>query len=98
MFRQYVNAGEVHPCVIVDDLSRTGDALLQTVELVNDLGAQVIGCGVIVRFTSSPDRLATKDGEEVPIHSLVEFEAKWYNGGEHCEECTKDVQPEHVRF
>ena len=26
-FRQYVNAGEVHPCVIVDDISRTGKAL-----------------------------------------------------------------------
>src|SRR5918997_5524329 len=43
MFRQYVNSGEVNPCVIVDDITRTGDALIETVELVRNLGAKVIG-------------------------------------------------------
>src|ERR1700755_3465055 len=50
MFRQYVNSGEVHPCVIVDDISRTGKALQETVDIVSQLGARVIGCGVIIRF------------------------------------------------
>src|ERR671915_1300148 len=50
MFRQYVQKGDVHPCVIVDDISRTGAALQQTVEIVQQLGARVVGCGVIVRF------------------------------------------------
>ena len=54
MFRQYVNAGEVHPCVIVDDISRTGKALQETVDIVQQLGAKVIGCGVIVRFQARP--------------------------------------------
>ena len=57
MFRQYINEGEVNPCVIVDDISRTGKALQETVELVRALGAQVIGCGVIVRFRSSPTHI-----------------------------------------
>src|SRR5919202_748426 len=57
MFRQYVQKGEVHPCVIVDDISRTGTALQETVGLVRQLGARVIGCGVIVRFRNAPSQL-----------------------------------------
>src|SRR5919107_6168579 len=45
MFRQYVNSGEVNPCILVDDIIRTGDALKETVKIVEDLGAKVIGCG-----------------------------------------------------
>ena len=94
LFRQYVNQGEINPCVIVDDIARTGDALLETVDLVRELGATVIGCGVIVRFTSCPDRI----NEEVPIVSLVEFDAKWYEEGQDCADCSKDAPEEHVRF
>src|ERR1044072_2754853 len=54
MFRQYVNAGEVHPCVIVDDISRSGTALQETVEIVQQLGARVIGAATIVRFRRAP--------------------------------------------
>ncbi len=94
MFRQYINQGEINPCVIVDDIARTGDALLETVALVREeLGANVIGCGAIVRFTSAPDHI---DG--VPIVSLVEFEAKWYDDDEVCVDCKENAPIEHVRF
>src|ERR1700755_956958 len=43
MFRQYVNAGEVNPAVVVDDISRTGEAINETVSLVRELGTRVIG-------------------------------------------------------
>ena len=98
MFRQYVNAGEVHPCVIVDDISRTGTALQETVGIVRQLGAQVIGCGVIVRFRNSPARLEVPGDEPVPILSLVDFDAKWYDNGADCSECKHGAQEEHVRF
>jgi orotate phosphoribosyltransferase len=98
MFRQYVNAGEVHPCVIVDDISRTGTALQETVELVRQLGAQVIGCGVIVRFRSSPASLEVPGSDPVPILSLADFDAKWYDDGQSCDECKRDAPVEHVRF
>ncbi|HEY0174432.1 MAG TPA: phosphoribosyltransferase family protein [Pyrinomonadaceae bacterium] len=98
MFRQYVNAGEVNPCVIVDDLSRTGKALSETVELVRQLGAQVIGCGVIVRFRSSPSQIEVPGTDPVPVLSLVDFDAKWYDDGESCGECKQDAPAEHVRF
>src|ERR687883_1162862 len=77
MFRQYVNQGEVNPCIIVDDLIRSGHAIEETVALVKELGAPIIGCGAIVRFTTAPQEV-----EGVPIKSLIEFEAKFYETGD----------------
>lgn len=93
-FRQYVNQGGVNPVIIVDDITRTGEALLETVDLVRELGAPIIGCGVIVRFTSAPEKL----DDDVPILSLAEYDAKWYDDGEACVECRDGAQAEHVRF
>jgi orotate phosphoribosyltransferase len=94
MFRQYVQKGEVNPCIIVDDIIRSGDALQETVKLVEDLGVQIIGCGAIVRFKGAPDHL----GEDVPIKSLVEFDSKFYDSGDDCAECKSGAPVEHVRF
>ena len=94
MFRQYINKGEVNPCIIVDDIIRSGDAIRQTVALVQELGAQVIGCGTIVRFKGGLDRI----NDDIPIKSLVEFEANFYDAGEDCSDCKKDAPAEHVRF
>jgi orotate phosphoribosyltransferase len=63
MFRQYINKGEVNPCIIVDDIIRSGDAILQTVELVRELGARVIGCGTIVRFRDAIDKI----NDDIPV-------------------------------
>ena len=93
MFRQYVNQGEVNPCIIVDDIIRSGQAIEETAKLVKSLGAKIIGCGAIVRFTSAPDEM-----EGIPIKSLVEFDAHMYDSGEACADCTKDAPAEHVRF
>jgi orotate phosphoribosyltransferase len=98
MFRQYVNSGEVHPCVVVDDISRTGTALQETVEIVQQLGARVIGCAVIVRFRGSSAHLEVPGDEPVPILSLVDFDAKWYDNGDACTDCKQGAPEEHVRF
>ena len=99
MFRQYVNKGEVYPAVIVDDISRTGKALQETVELVRQLGTRVIGCGVIVRFKTAPDHIESPYGDDpIPVLSLNEFDAKWYDTADACAECTHGVAPESVRF
>jgi orotate phosphoribosyltransferase len=92
-FRQYVNKGEVNPCIMVDDIIRSGAAIDETDALVKELGASVIGCGAIVRFTSATDKLGA-----VPIRSLVEFDAQMYDEGDACSDCKKDVPVEHVRF
>jgi orotate phosphoribosyltransferase len=93
MFRQYVNQGEVNPCIIVDDIIRSGSAIEETVTLVKELGAKIIGCGTIVRFTSAPDNI---DG--VPIKSLIDFDAKIYDTGDQCADCKESAPEEHVRF
>ena len=93
MFRQYVKSGEINPCVIVDDIIRSGDAIRETVAIVRELGAQVIGCGAIVRFRNAPAEI---DGIE--IKSLVEFAAKLYGAADQCAECQQDAPVEHVRF
>ena len=93
MFRQYVNQGEVNPCIIVDDIIRSGHAIEETTGLVKALGSKVIGCGAIVRFTSAPDTL-----EDGPIKSLVDFDAHMYDSEKDCRDCKKGVPIEHVRF
>ncbi|HET6853311.1 MAG TPA: phosphoribosyltransferase family protein [Pyrinomonadaceae bacterium] len=93
MFRQYVNQGEVNPCIIVDDIIRSGKAIEETVKLVKSLGARIIGCGAIVCFDSAP-----KEIEGVPIKSLVEFGARMYEKDQACAECKEGVAAEEVRF
>jgi orotate phosphoribosyltransferase len=93
MFRQYVNQGEINPCIIVDDIIRSGHAIEETVELVRGLGAPIIGCGAIIRFKSASDQI-----EGVTIKSLAEFDEKYYESAEACPECKKGVPEEHVRF
>jgi orotate phosphoribosyltransferase len=92
-FRQYINKGEVNPCILVDDIVRSGHAIEETATLVKELGANVIGCGAIVRFASAPDTLGN-----VPIRSLIEFDAHMYDEGDDCGDCKKGVPIENVRF
>jgi orotate phosphoribosyltransferase len=92
-FRQYVNQGEVNPCIIVDDIIRSGHAINETVDLVKDLNARIIGCGAIVRFDTAPDEL-----EGVPVKSLIDFDVKMYESDEDCTECKEGIKPEQVRF
>jgi orotate phosphoribosyltransferase len=93
MFRQYVNQGEVNPCIIVDDIIRSGMAIEETVSLVKTLGARMIGCGAIVLFSTAP-----KEVEGVPVKSLIEFDARMYDSDKDCPECKAGVPPEQVRF
>ncbi len=93
MFRQYVNQGEINPCIIVDDIIRSGHAIEETVALLKELGAPIIGCGAIVRFSSAPESIG-----DVPIKSLVEFESHMYDKTEDCKDCTDKAPEEHVRF
>jgi orotate phosphoribosyltransferase len=92
-FRQYVNQGEVNPCIIVDDIIRSGHAIEETIELVKSLGSRIIGCGAIVRFDIAPDEV-----EGVPIKSLIDYDVSMYESDEECTECKAGVTPEHVRF
>lgn len=72
-FRQYIGEGDVYPAIIVDDILRSGRAMRETFKLVKDLGAEVIGCGTIVRFEDAPTEF---DG--VPVKSLLTYDVNFY--------------------
>ena len=94
-FRQYLKDSEVHPCIIVDDLIRTGKALEETVELVREeLGAEIVGCGAIVRFEDAPSEISG-----VKIQSLTEFDCNFYDSQEEWQAAEGSDKPaETVRF
>lgn len=94
-FRQYLKDNEVHPCIIVDDLIRTGKAIEETARLVKEeLGAPIIGCGAIVRFQDAPSEI---DG--IKIHSLTDFDCNFYNTHEEWKSAEgNDAPEESVRF
>jgi orotate phosphoribosyltransferase len=96
MFRQYVSAGEVYPCILVDDIIRSGKAIQEAAELVKELGAEVIGCGAILRFQDAPTHIG-----DIPIKSLVEFDVNFYESAAQLQE-TENVESgepeERVRF
>lgn len=93
-FRQYLKQGDIHPCIIVDDLIRTGKAIQETADIVAELGGEVIGCGAIVRFEDSP---AEVNG--VKILSLAEFDCNFYDTQEEWSAAEGNDSPaETVRF
>jgi len=92
-FRQYVNQGEINPCIIVDDIIRSGNAIEETVELVSNLGSPITGCGSIVKFTSAPDSIG-----DVSIKSLVDYDEQFFGSSADCPMCRQGVPEEHVRF
>src|SRR5215468_8430349 len=85
MFRQYVNQGEVNPSIIVDDIIRSGHAVEETVEVVKELGAKIIGCGSIVRLNIAPEEM-----EGVPIKSLMDFDIHMFDEDD-CKECKQGI-------
>ena len=72
-FRQYITGGDVYPAIIVDDILRSGRAIKETIKLVNDLGAEVIGIGTIVKFEDAPEEF-----EGIPVKSLSSFDVNFY--------------------
>lgn len=94
-FRQYIGKGDVHPAIIVDDLLRTGRAMRETIELVRELGTEVIGLGAIVKFEDAPNEF---DG--IPVKSLVSFDVNFYDTEEEwrASKNASDAVEEKVRF
>jgi orotate phosphoribosyltransferase len=77
-FRQYMSENEVYPAIIVDDILRSGKAVMETLELCNEIGAEVIGCGVLVKFSDAPNEF-----NGVPVKHLLSFDVNFYeNEGE----------------
>ena len=94
-FRQYISEGDIYPAIIVDDISRSGKAIGETIELVKGLGAEVIGVGTIVSFEDGPQEF---DG--IPLKSLLTFDVNFYEDEDEWKgsRSASDAQEETVRF
>jgi Orotate phosphoribosyltransferase len=94
-FRQYIGEGDVYPAIIVDDILRTGRAIRETIELVNDLGTEVIGIGSIVKFEDAPNEF-----NGIPVKSLLTFDVNFYDSEEEWKHSknASDAKEEKVRF
>jgi orotate phosphoribosyltransferase len=94
-FRQYIGEGDVHPAIIVDDILRSGRAMRETIELVKGLGAEVIGCGAIVKFEDAPT-----DFEGIPVKSLLTFDVNFYENEEEWSHSrnASEAEEQKVRF
>ena len=95
-FRQYIKSGEIYPCIIVDDIIRSGKAIEETISLVQGLGTEVIGVGAIVRFEDGPAEFAG-----VKVQSLLEYDCNFYGTYEEmktAEGLEGDIPEEKVRF
>src|SRR5687767_452014 len=44
-FRQYIGKGDNLPAIIVDDINRSGKAIRETIDLLKEMGTEVIGIG-----------------------------------------------------
>ncbi|MFN6963511.1 MAG: phosphoribosyltransferase family protein [Pyrinomonadaceae bacterium] len=72
-FRQYINGDDIHPAILVDDIIRSGNAMREGIDLLRELGVEVIGCGAIVRFEDGPT-----DFDGIPVKSLLTFDVNFY--------------------
>ncbi len=72
-FRQYMAESDVYPAIIVDDILRSGRAVQETFDLCKEIGAEVIGCGVIAKFEDAP-----KEFEGIPVKNLLSFDVNFY--------------------
>jgi len=94
-FRQYVDKGDVFPAIIVDDINRSGKAITETMALVKDIGAEVIGIGTIASFEDAPQEF---DG--IPAKSLLSFDVNFYGNEDEWKATHADstAPVEQVRF
>lgn len=94
LFRQYLKEGDIGACIIVDDLIRTGKAIQETADLVQEMGGEIIGCGAIVRFEDAP---AEVNG--IKIQSLAQFDCNFYDSEDEWKSAEgSDAETETVRF
>lgn len=94
-FRQYMAETDVHPVIIVDDIIRSGKAIAETIELCQEINAEVIGIGAIARFEDGPEEF---DG--IPVKSLLTFDVNFYANEDEWKtsRSASDATEEKVRF
>jgi adenine phosphoribosyltransferase len=62
--------GHGHRVLVVDDLLATGGTMAATVRLLGKLGAEIVGCAVLIELEALKGRAAL---DSVPITSFVKY-------------------------
>lgn len=89
----YIKFFKINPCIIVDDIVKSGSILRQTYDLLTDLGAEIIGFGAIVKFENSP-----KEINGIELKSLVDFDSPIYDSLEDWKSAEENDSPEEKIF
>lgn len=94
-FRQFIGEGDVYPAIIVDDIIRSGRAIQETIDLVQNLGAEVIGIGAIASFDNGPTEF-----NGLPVKTLLRFDVNFYDTAEEWKlsKSASDAAEQRVRF
>jgi orotate phosphoribosyltransferase len=94
-FRQYMSDSDVHPAIIVDDILRSGRAMQETFDLCKEIGAEVIGCGAIVKFDDAPNEF-----NGIPVKTLMTFDVNFYKTEEEWKHSrsASEAEEQKVRF
>lgn len=94
-FRQYIGTGELFPAIVVDDILRSGRAVRETIDLLKEIGTDVIGIGAIMAFETAPT-----DFDGIPVKSMLKFEVNFYDNEEEWKGSrnASDAPAEPVRF
>ncbi len=94
-FRQFIGEGDVYPAIIVDDIIRSGRAIQETIDLVQNLGAEVIGIGAIAAFDNGPTEF-----NGLPVKTLLRFDVNFYDTAEEWKlsKSASDAAEQRVRF
>jgi orotate phosphoribosyltransferase len=94
-FRQYMSDYEVFPAIIVDDINRSGKAIQECIDIVKELGTEVIGIGTIAAFEDAP-----KEFDGIPAKSLLKFDVNFYGDEADWKKTHQDseAEAETVRF
>ncbi|MEO8647666.1 MAG: phosphoribosyltransferase family protein [Acidobacteriota bacterium] len=94
-FRQYMSESDVYPAIIVDDILRSGKAVQETIDLCKEIGAEVIGCGVIAKFEDAPTEF-----NGIPVKSLLTFDVNFYGTEQEwkASRSASNAEEEKVRF
>jgi orotate phosphoribosyltransferase len=91
-FRQYLEQVPGEKVVLVDDILRTGQKLLELKTLVESKGAQVVGMAVVI-YQPTP---RTPDFSPLPLYYLAKLDAIYSRDAASCELCKQGVPVEKV--
>ncbi|HEY1338240.1 MAG TPA: phosphoribosyltransferase family protein [Bryobacteraceae bacterium] len=85
-FRQFIEPHPGEPVVIVDDILRTGQKLVELKQLLEAAGANVLGLAVVI-YQPTPK---THNFGSLPLYYLAKLDASYYADSSQCELCKRN--------